>query len=81
MLIYVSTKTVTKESSKERLRTNISDCSVSPLKPTNIFNESEQRTITYLVRGSITVWLAYCLTGLDSTEQVNRLLIQHKQSN
>ena len=39
-----------------------------------------QRTLTYFIRGNITVQLTSCLTGLDSTKQVNMLLIQHKQS-
>ena len=38
------------------------------------------RTLTYFVKGSITVSLTSCLTGLDSTKQVNMLLIQHQQS-
>ena len=41
---------------------------------------SKQRTLTYFVRLSITVWLTSCLTGLDSTKLVNLFLIQHKQS-
>ena len=40
----------------------------------------QQRTLTYIVSGSITVHLTSCLTGLDSTKQVNMLLIQLKQS-
>ena len=40
-----------------------------------------QRTLTYFVRGSITVWrVTSCLIGLDSTNHVNLYLIQHKQS-
>ena len=39
-----------------------------------------QRTLTDFVRGSITALLTSCLTGLDSTKQVNLLLIQLKQS-
>ena len=39
-----------------------------------------QRTLTYFIRGSITVRLTSCLTGLDLAEQVNLLLIKHKQS-
>ena len=39
-----------------------------------------QRTLTYLERGNINVWLTSCLIGLDSTGQVKMLLIQHKQS-
>ena len=31
-------------------------------------------------RGSITIWLTSCLTGLDSTKLVNLYLIQYKQS-
>ena len=31
-------------------------------------------------RGSITIWLTSCLTCLNSTKQVNMLIIQHKQS-
>ena len=31
-------------------------------------------------RGSITVLLSSCLTGLDSTKQVKLMLIQYKQS-
>ena len=29
-----------------------------------------QKLFTYFVKGSITVWLTSCLTGLDSTKQV-----------
>ena len=36
--------------------------------------------ITLTIGGSISVLLTSCLTGLDSTKQVNLLLIQHKQS-
>ena len=39
-----------------------------------------QRTLAYFLRGSITVQLTSCLTGLDSTKQVDILLIQHKRS-
>ena len=35
---------------------------------------------THFVRGSNTVRLTSCLTGLDSTKLVNLYLIQHKQS-
>ena len=38
-----------------------------------------QRSVTYFVRGSITVWLTSCLTGLDLTQLVNVYLIQHNQ--
>ena len=34
-----------------------------------------QRIYSYFVRGSITVRLTSCLTGLDSTNQVNMLII------
>ena len=37
--------------------------------------------LTYFLRGSITVWLTSCLTGLDLNKRVNMLIIQHKQSN
>ena len=40
----------------------------------------KQRTLIYLVRGSITVRLTSCLTGLDSIKLVNLYLIQHKKS-
>ena len=30
-----------------------------------------QRTLTYFVRGNITVWLTSCLTGLDSAVLLN----------
>ena len=40
----------------------------------------EQRTLTLFLRGSITVQLTSCLTGLDLTKFVNFYLIQHKQS-
>ena len=30
-----------------------------------------QRTLTYFVRGNITVWLTSCLTGLDSAVWLN----------
>ena len=36
-----------------------------------------QRTLTYSIRGSITVWMTSSLTGLDSTKHVN----QHFQTN
>ena len=39
-----------------------------------------QITLVYFVRGSITVQLTSCLTGLDLTKLVNLDLIQHKQS-
>jgi len=39
-----------------------------------------QRTLTYFVRGGITVRVTSCLTGLDSTKLVNLYLIQQKQS-
>ena len=45
-----------------------------------LHKDMEQRTLTCLVKGMITVWLTSCLTGLDSTKQVNILLIQYKQS-
>ena len=37
-----------------------------------------QRALT--IEGSITVWLASCLTGLDLAKQVKLLFIHHKQS-
>ena len=40
----------------------------------------EQKTLTYFIRGSITVQLTSCLTGLDLAKQVNQLLIKLKQS-
>ena len=44
-------------------------------------NAFSQRTLAYFLRGSITVQLTSCLTGLDSTKQVNMLLsIQPRQS-
>ena len=33
--------------------------------------DSHQRTLTYFVRGNITVWLTSCLTGLDSAVLLN----------
>ena len=39
-----------------------------------------QRTFTYFIRGSISVWLTSCLTALNSTKLVNLYLIQRKQS-
>ena len=41
---------------------------------------SMHRILTYFVRGSITVQLTSCLTGLDLTKQVNLLFIHHEQS-
>ena len=32
---------------------------------------SKQRTLTYFVRGNITVWLTSCLIGLDSAVWLN----------
>ena len=40
-----------------------------------------RRTLTYLVRGSITLRLTSCLAGLDSAKEVNLLFIEHKQLN
>ena len=40
------------------------------------FGNKAQRTLTYFVRGSITVQLTSCLTGLDLTKQVKLLSIQ-----
>ena len=37
------------------------------------------RTLSYFVRGSMTVQLTSCLTGLDMAEQGNQLMIKHKQ--
>ena len=45
-----------------------------------LFLSSTQRTLTYFVRGCITVHLTSCLTCLDSTEVENLYEIQHKQS-
>ena len=39
-----------------------------------------QKTLTYFIRGSITVWLTSYLTGLDLTKPENMFLIQHQQS-
>ena len=41
---------------------------------------ANQRTLSYFVRGSITVQLTSCLTGLDWAELVNILSIKLKQS-
>ena len=40
----------------------------------------EQRTLTYFVRGSITVWLTSCWNGLDLAKQVNLFLIKRKSN-
>ena len=45
-----------------------------------IFCLSEQRTLTDFIRGSITVRLTSCLTGLDLARRVNMLWIKHKLS-
>ena len=60
-----------------------------PIEPKLIFSpsylhgyanrDSEQTTLTYFGRGSTTVQLT-SLIGLDWGEQVNLLLIKHKQS-
>ena len=42
--------------------------------------DRNQRTLTYILRGSMTVRLTSCVTGLDATKLVNLHLIQHKQS-
>ena len=47
---------------------------------TNSQNKQGQRTLTYFVRGSITVLLTSCLTDLDLTKRFNLYLIQHQQS-
>ena len=48
----------------------------SPLAPFELDTEiSRRKTITYFVRGRITVHLTSSLTDLDFTEQVNLLLI------
>ena len=46
----------------------------------NLFMSMTQSTLTYFVRGSITVWLTSFLTGLDTNKLVNVYLIQRKQS-
>ena len=47
-------------------------------KSINEINSKKQKALT--IGRSITVRLTYCLTGLDLTEQVKLLFIQHKQS-
>ena len=39
-----------------------------------------QSILAYFIRGSIIVWLTSIFPRLDATQQVNLLLIQHKQS-
>ena len=56
------------------------DSKSEPNFATHITVSFMQRTLAYFVRGSITVWLTSCLTGLDLAKQVNLLLIKHKQS-
>ena len=46
-----------------------------------LYTEFIPRTLTYFLRGSITVQLTSCLTGLDLTKLVNLYLILHKQLN
>ena len=41
---------------------------------------ANQRTLSYFVRGSITVQLTSCLTGLDSTKLANLYLMQHQEN-
>ena len=56
-------------------------CFFSQVKHIRLLPDAfSQRTLTYSVRGSVTVRPTSCLTGLGSTKQVNMLLIQHKQS-
>ena len=43
------------------------------------FVRNREHSLTF-VRGSINVQLTSCLTGLDSTKQVNMFLIQHQQN-
>ena len=52
-----------------------------PSELSRSYSPSESTTFKLRQRGSITVWLTFCLTGLDSTKLVNLYLIQHKQSN
>ena len=40
-----------------------------------MLEKSMQRILIHFVRGSITVGLSSCLAGLDSTKQVNLLII------
>ena len=44
------------------------------------FDDFGQKTLAYFIRGSITVCLSSCLTGLDLTKLVNLYLIHPKQS-
>ena len=44
------------------------------LATTLLHMSKAQRTFTYFVRGSITLWLVSSLAGLDSTKQENMLL-------
>ena len=53
---------------------------IGPLTAARIGQNISQRTLTYFVKGCITVQLTSCLTGLDSTKLVNLYLVQHKQS-
>ena len=42
--------------------------------------ENKQITLSYLIRGWITLPLTSCVNGLDSNYEVNLLFIQHKQN-
>ena len=46
----------------------------------NLIGWGNQRTLIYFVRGSITVQLTSCLTGLDLAKQVNLLIVWIQQS-
>ena len=41
---------------------------------------NRHRTLTYFERGSVTLRLTSCLTGMDLAKQENLLLIKHQQS-
>ena len=41
---------------------------------------SNQRTLTYFVRGKITVWLTSCLTGKDLAQQANLFIVSIQQN-
>ena len=45
-----------------------------------IWTNDRVNVVAYFVKGSITVQLTSCLTGLDLTKQVSLLSIQHEQS-
>ena len=48
---------------------------ISPNLVTLLMGYLLQRTLTYFIRGNITIWLTSCLTGWDLAKQANMFVV------